>query len=437
MEYDMSEDLGRFVRVRKRTDGTDRVHLEVPERLRPAGWPPTIALPEIGHQHGSLADPRFHRRVVADAVRLNARLDQRREREALASMPDRSIPVLAELYFRWDRYQTLGKARKEKNRENVRRIIEWSASRGHPPVDTIRPVDVDDFLSNFDDRPSTKFDMRSTWNMLFATAVEYASWIPKSPLPKGKWIRLEPKPVRLWTMEDVEQYAAMAKQVGQPGLGAMIVTMMHIGQRLGDMRGARWGRNYFGDRFVIRQSKTKAIVNIPVPQDIRDLIESVRVPGSDFVFTDADTGTGFTGPNLMFRFMEIRHALSTDGDQLLYLRALRHSCVVRLFSNGLPVNQIASITGHLLARVHIILERYCPDRWGQAEEGMRRAFMQEHPDREFGDLAPFRARDFVGDADRPTEYRAPEFTERNFERLYAARTGQHRKTPWTGNGADF
>jgi len=323
-------------------------------------------------------------------------------------------------------FKTLSASRQYRNQRSVTKILEWSASRGHPAVDGLSAFDMDDFLSQYANRPATRFDMRSMWNMLFDTAI-YARWIKESPLPKGKWKTPKPREVAVWTSEDVQRYADQAKRMRQPGLAALIVTMMEIGQRLGDMRTAQWGREFLGDRFVIRQSKTGKLVNIPVPQWLRDLLLSVRIDGSPFVFNDFDKQTGFTPYRLMTRFEEVRHALSQDGDKKLELRVLRHSCVCRLMEAGLSAAEIAGITGHLLARVHSILERYYPDRWGMAQRGMMRAHIAGGADPEsFGQLKPLPIQDWLGDSARSQIYESPQYTERNVERLLAAKTGQHR-----------
>ena len=418
--------LGRFICVHPKKRGGHRVTMVVPARLRPEGWPSCIRLPEIGGKTGTLDDPKFKNRILKDVQRLNSCLDERRNLEMLRLAPDKSLPKLAEIYFNRDRYLQLSESRQYRNRRSVMKILEWSASRGHPDVPSLTALDVDDFLSNYARCSATRFDMRSVWNVLFAAAI-YAGWVKDSPMPRGNWETPKPVQLRVWKQEDVDRYAAMARQMGQPGLAAMMITIMKIGQRMGDMRTAQWGREYFGDRFVIKQSKTGQLVNIPIPAPLREELASVRLNSSPYVFNDFDKRSGFTDSRLTQRFMEIRHALTVEGEQVLQLRGLRHACVCSLMEAGLHTAQIAGITGHRLARVHSILERYYPDRWGMAESGMRRAFAASGYDPEaFGEVRPMTALDWDGDPKRMARHVVPEYTEANVERLLAVQSGQHR-----------
>lgn len=421
-----NHDLGRFVQVRKVRGDRDQVFLVVPEGNRPEGWPAEIRVPELGSRTGYLTDPDYRARVLQDVHRLQDRLESRLEVDSYRNTPVKNLPKLAEIYYSRDVYTDLSESRIYKNRLNVEKILAWSSAREHPLVSTLTAMDVDDFQSIYAKSESTRYDMRSTWNMLFDTAI-YAGWISLSPMRKGKWKTPKPKQSAVWTDEAVERHSAMARQMGQPGLAAMIVTMMEIGQRLGDMRTAKWGDEFIGDRFIIKQSKTSKNVNIPVPQKIRDLLQAVRVEGSPFVFNDFDTASGFSVSSLGQRFREVRRAVLKPGDDLLQLRGLRHACVCRLMGAGLPIAQIAAITGHLLGRVHYILERYFPDREGMAERGMRRVFEVTGAEGDvFGDVKPMLGSDREGAAHSVARYKEPVLTEANFERIFATATGQHR-----------
>lgn len=425
---EMGLSLGRYVCVRRGRDGSDRVLMVVPPRLRPIGWPASIRLPQVGEFRGRLADPRFLARVVADAQHLNRRLDVRRLQDASAAANDRSMQTLAEKYFAWERFKRLSASRQYRNRRNVLNIVEWARARGNPDVTTLTRADVHDHLDQYPLDSATRFDLRSLWNMLFRTAI-HQNWIQESPLERGDWNTPEPQPVRVWTTADVTAFSAMAARMGHPALGAMIELMFAVGQRPGDMRALRWGRDYNGQRMRFRQSKTRSAVNIPVDARLRKVIESVRVAGSEYLFSDSDTGGPFTAAKLSQQFTEVRHALTQDGEEKLLLRTLRHSCVCNLFKCGLNINEIAGITGHLLARVHHILERYFPDRYGAAASGMRKAFLaQGGRADEFGDMDEVVPLDWAEDEKRRATYIMPRMTERNFERQLAAKTGQNLRT---------
>jgi hypothetical protein len=62
--------LGHFVTLRGRVDGTQRLYFQVPARLRPAGWPSLILLPRGEKIAGDLTDPLQVAAIRADAALL-------------------------------------------------------------------------------------------------------------------------------------------------------------------------------------------------------------------------------------------------------------------------------------------------------------------------------------------------------------------------------
>lgn len=397
--------LGRYVVVRANKNGTHRVQFVVPDRLRPATWPKIIRLPELGIQTGSLLDSGFRSRIVADAERLNQRLDIRRRQAEAQNSDKQDLPKLLEIHYCRPSFQRLSKGRMSKNRKSGSMIFDWSAARGHPDVESLSEMDVDDFLSTFKTTNAKQVDLKSMWSSLFKTAI-YAGWIKVSPLARGGWTREDCAKVRIWTQAEVDLYAAHATRTDQAALGVMIQTLFITGQRIGDMRTARWGHEYNGERFVIRQSKTKKLVNVLIPAQLRDLLRSIKAPGSPYVFTNHKTNTGFTAPEISVRFTQVRSELSVSGDEILVLKALRHSCVHQMFSAGATTNEIAAVTGHLLARVYTILDRYSPDREGSAEKGIKKRHVANG-----GSLSDFAAsdtpvEDWVGAEDKRRLYDA-------------------------------
>jgi integrase len=364
---------GRYVRIRKSKGGTCRAYFIVPAAFRPEGWPSVISIPEIGQRSGRLDDARFRAKLESEAKRLNERLDERRRRLLLASSTEQTVARLAEIYYGRDIFKVLSATRQYRNKTNINKIIQWAEARGNPDVGSLSAFDVDDFLSTYNDRLHTRIAMRHAWNRLFNTAV-YARWISQTPLEGGNWNTPTPAPTVVWTERDVQRYCEAARQLDQPGLAALINAGWLTGQRVGDLRAARWNHEYNGQRLLIKQSKTGVLVDLPVDTVVRRLLERVRRPGSDHLFVESGQGVPFTPTSLTYWFGQVRLAATKPGDPLLQLRALRHSCVCRLFEEGNNVAGIAAVTGHRLLRVHNILERYFPDRERLAEQAMRRSF---------------------------------------------------------------
>jgi len=165
-------------------------------------------------------------------------------------------------------------------------FVDWAERRGDPDFATLRKADFEDFFALYDDRPSQKLDLRSTLDILCTEAME-AGWRTDNPIARIPWTAPEPaREVVLWTDGTAQIFAQMARQMGQPGLAALIVFGLQTGQRLGDLRTARHDVNYRYGRFQLKQSKTGALVKFPVSKSLCRMIEAVRIEGSPYLFNE-------------------------------------------------------------------------------------------------------------------------------------------------------
>lgn len=419
--------LGRFVRVRERSDGTHRVFVSVPAHLRPPEWPPNIQIPEIGRTDRSLSDAKYRQAVIAAARRLNAELDQSRAKaRRLAAVSERSTRELVELYRETKRYKALGASRKYRNIRQMGAIVTWSERRGRKLFANISKADVEASLAMFDHQPSKQLDVRSAWNILCREAVALG-WRADNPAELIPWTAPEPEPANRWQREDVEAYAMMAVRMGQPGLAALIRIQYATGQRLGDLTHAKHGRNFNGQRLTIRQSKTGAIVNVLLPKSLCQVISDVRLLESDYLFNDFDLRGRFTPSRLHARFVEVRGAVAKRGQPLLLLQKLRHSAVCELVSAGVALTKIASVTGHNVPTVHQIIKRYAIDRDSFADQAMKewnRAMGGSDDD--FADDAPIENEDWLAREGGRRTYEGLPPDEARPGRYLPALTGQHR-----------
>lgn len=428
MKIEKQFSLGRFVRASERKDGTHHVFMSVPSALRPESWPATITLPEEGSQTGSLNNPKFLARVQKAAQGVNKRLDARRDLEkAYRSEGKRNTRAVAEIYFRTKRFRDLSSSRMYRNRRDANIVVDWAERRGDPDFADLVKADFEDLLAIYDDRPSAQLDLRSILNVLCKEAIT-AKFRPDNPVESIRWTAPDPRDVVvLWKSETVEAYAAMARQMKQPGLAALIQVGIVVGQRLGDLRTAKHGVNYRGGRFQMVQSKTGEKVSIPLSAKLRALIEEVRVEGSPFLFNDGDTNTGYTSGRLSARFVEVRYAVTDDGGPNMILRSLRHSAVCVMVDNKVPLRNIAAVTGHRLGRVNRIMERYSIDTEGFADEAMKMVNRGAG-----GEDSDFDAVDFGADHDweggGKTTYKRPQIDDDRPGRFLGAALGQHRST---------
>jgi len=347
-------DLGRYVTVRPRKDGTARVLFEVPKRLRPSDWSAAIPLPLAGERTGDLSDADEVARIQADAKRLLDRLRAARVGRA-APTPSRSMP---ELIRSWQNTQRF-KDKKPKTQKgylyHAGLINAWSAANGHKPVDRIKLEAIEAFLAHYDDRPTTRRHLKIVLSMLMDRAIQL-EWRTSNPLDTVKMGAPE-STVTIWEAEDVEFYIAACIAQGQPSIAAMISALWEIGQRVTDARLFRHGAEYQDGAFRFWQSKTNSYVTVRVSQRTRDLIETARDPESLYLFTDKATGKPWEEARLGHVFADIR--AEAKGRHVV-LRALRHSCVVQMARAGSDVPEIASVTGHSPVTATSIIARYLP-----------------------------------------------------------------------------
>lgn len=347
-------DLGRYVTLRPRRDGTFRVLMEVPARLRPSGWSAAIPLPVDGARTGNLADAEEVGRIQADAATLYTRLLQARVGAPTPETLKRDLPRLVR---EWQASQNF-KAKKPKTQKgyayHASLVLDWSLASGHKPVAGLSREAIEAFLALYDDRPTTRRHVKVVLKMLLDHAVAL-KWRDDNPAEKIAVAAPESE-VTIWEREDVRREAWACAEAGQPSIAALIFTEWEIGQRLTDARLFRTGAEWQpADRaFRFWQQKTKSYVTIPVSDDLSDMLEVVTCADSLFLFTDAATGKPWDEQRLGHVFADIR------AKPALQLRALRHSCVVQLARAGCTVPEIAAITGHSPFSVEQILRKYLP-----------------------------------------------------------------------------
>lgn len=393
------KDLGRYVRVKDRKDGTHAVSLVVPARHRTANWPKSVRLPEYGDAKGTLEDFRFKRAVITDAARLYSHLQEERRLETRRSkLTHRGLPELAEIYLNSDEYRLkCNHWGQYRNRRILTIILEWSESRGHPEFSEIKKSDINSQLRAFDDRPSDRLSMRCMWNKLCRIAMDEFGRLD-NPCHKMSWDRPTPAAIHIWYPETVERYAKAAIDMGQPGLAAFLRVQFFIGQRSTDARLCQHDLNYAKGQIGVKQGKTGKIVGIPLPVALRDEIASVRLNSSTYLFNDFEKMAPFDEGGIKNMLARIRDRILEVGEPVHDARTLRHSAACEMARLGLNDVKIASRTGHALKTIDEILDRYMVDRQGVA----RQAAIEQHiasggSEEDFEPASMTQVKDWAGD----------------------------------------
>lgn len=350
--------LGKYVTLRPRNDGTYRVLMEVPARLRPLGWSPAIPLPITGARTGNLQDAAEVVRIQEDAGSLYAKLSQARLGVAEPPRLARDLPALNRA---WQQSQHF-KGKKPRTQQgyayHAGLIEDWSKASGNKPIAGLGREAIEAYLALYDDRPTTKRHLKIVLKMLLDHA-KAMKWRDDNPVEAIK-VAAPKTRIRIWERSDVMAGAWASIWADQAPLAALMLTEWEIGQRLTDTRLFRWGSEYqpADGAFRFWQEKTQTYVTIPISDALRGLLEAVRDPESLYLFVDRRTGKPFAEQRLGHVWGAIR--LDAGFHKGLQVRGLRHSCVVQLARAECTVPEIAAITGHSPYSVQQILSRYLP-----------------------------------------------------------------------------
>jgi hypothetical protein len=124
------------------------------------------------------------------------------------------------------------------------------------------------------------------------------------------------------------------------------------------MRLMEHSKSYSNGEFAIVQRKTDVRVGGDVRDDVDDYLQSLRVPGSKYVFNHPRTGTAYTEAQLSNAFSALRRALYRPGGKWLVMKSLRHSFVAMQVEAQTHPFDIAEMTGHKHETLYKIMERY-------------------------------------------------------------------------------
>lgn len=351
-------ELGRYVTLRPRKDGTVRVLMEVPARLRPSGWLAAIPLPITGTRKGDLTDLEEVGRIKADADALYVALVRSRAGQDEAPATRRDFKTLNREWQSTQFFKGKSPRTQKGYAYHAGLVADWAKAAGDKPVTGLTREAIEAFLTIYDDRPTTRRHVKIVLKMLLGHAVAL-KWREDNPAA-GIVVKAPKSRLTLWEHADVMAGAWACVMAGQSPVAAMILAEWEIGQRITDLRRFRWGAEYqpADGTFRFWQQKTDSWVTIEISAGLRGLLEAVHDPDSLYLFVDRKTGKPFAEQRLGHVWAAIR--LEAGFDPGLQIRTLRHSCVVQLARAECTVPEIASITGHSPFSAEQILAKYLP-----------------------------------------------------------------------------
>ena len=381
----MTIKLGKHVTTRRRDDGTYRVLFAVHAKDRPEKWPKQIALPQKAPRTGNLEDKDEVRRIRTDATMLNKKLDALRA-GAMAGGLEKTLPAAAKYWRELPAYKKLGKDRLYRNELELRKILAWSAYNGHPDMSTLTQSQCVKFLDQFRNSPSGENNVRHVLHGLINVAIGQ-QWMQGNPLAGIKWPKWKAADLPIWTEEDVERWAEACRDAGEVGLACLIRTQFWSGQRLGDVREFKYDVELKDNWLAFHQSKTQTWMEVPLPPDVFEEIERVYDRASGYLFV-CKRGRPFSRERVSKVFKAIRDPLLKQGEPILYLRALRHSCVMDMRHQGQDLLDIISVTGHSPQTASAIIRKYMRPDGTQARNALAARMKAKSREEEFSPTSP-------------------------------------------------
>lgn len=169
----------------------------------------------------------------------------------------------------------------------------------------------------------------------------------------------------VWEQEEVDDFIAAALYLGMPSMALAVRLAYDTGQREGDILAIKDSQVKVG-ALEVRQSKTEALVSVPLTTDCR---RAVRTWGKENILIICEaTGQPYSEHLFRKKFSEVRAKAGVRDD--LQFRDLRRTAVVHMARGGATSKFIASVTGHSYKSIEGILETYLPRDSEMAKSGI-------------------------------------------------------------------
>jgi integrase len=173
---------------------------------------------------------------------------------------------------------------------------------------------------------------------------------------------------KIWTEADI----ARLLEAATPQMALALMLALWTGQRQGDLLALPWSA-YDGKHIRLRQSKTGQAVIVRVGKPLKALLDATERHSAMIL---ANTrGQPWTSDGFRTSWGKLCEKAKIED---LTFHDLRGSAVTRLSLAGASPQEIAGVTGHSLADVHVILDRhYLGERALLAEAAIKRLERKE------------------------------------------------------------
>ncbi len=201
--------------------------------------------------------------------------------------------------------------------------------------------------------------------------------LPANPAARPGRVYKADRTDAIWQDADIAAFLAKAG----PQLRLPFLLALWTGQRRNDVLRMAWGA-YDGASIRLTQSKGKRRVVVPVAADLKAALDATKRKATVICVTSR--GTRWTGDGFSASFRKTCEAAGIEG---LTFHDLRGTAVTRLAIAGCTEAEIATITGHSLKSVGMMLDQHYLSRdAGLAESAIaklekHRSGTKDAPDR--------------------------------------------------------
>lgn len=161
-------------------------------------------------------------------------------------------------------------------------------------------------------------------------------------------------------------------------LGTALLLAHELGQREADILALQW-RQWDGTHIMLTQEKTGEILRVKATQRLREHLEALKAEteAARFALThivmNEETNRRYRAGNFQHKLRQtLDWAIEKGADVLggLEYRDLRRTAVVNMGEIGMPLNLIASVSGHRIETTQKILNIYLPRSDTQADKAI-------------------------------------------------------------------
>lgn len=234
----------------------------------------------------------------------------------------------------------------------ARRLPAIEAEFGDMPIKALEDPRVRGEFLDWRDRMAQKSPREADYHLAILALM--LAWgldrgrVPANPAAKPGRLYKPDRTDHIWTEAAVQAFLAKAA----PQLRLPFLLALWTGQRRNDVLRMPWGA-YDGATIRLAQSKGKRRVVVPVGAELRTALDATKRRATVICVTSR--GTRWTGDGFSASFRKTCEAAGIEG---LTFHDLRGTAVTRLALAGCTEAEIATITGHSLKTVGVMLDRH-------------------------------------------------------------------------------